>query len=155
MRRLIFFLLLVFCGAFAAFAQKNPIIVPPSLNSPFYDFRYQRAADSTTRKQTETALELLRKRCDNQLIDSDLMRIAHGDSLDLKNAEDALKKEDADIKPVEDEIKKLIKNSKGDPVLFRLPNGPLEMRVEHFFIENERVYFWISFDKLNDPNTCH
>jgi hypothetical protein len=155
MNRFIFSLLLVFCGAFASFAQKNPIVVPPSLHSPFYNFRNQRVGDSATRENTKTALDLLRKKCDNQLMDSDMMIIVHADSTEMISAEDQLKKEDADIKPIEELIKKLIRNSKGDPVLFRSPNGDLGMKVEHYFIENDRVYFWLSFENLNDPNTCH
>src|SRR5580658_478685 len=131
MRTFILSFLLVFCGVFVAFAQKNPIVVSPSLNSPFSDFRDKRVGDSTTRENTKAALELLRERCDNQLMDSDMMIIVYGDSVALKRAEDDLKKDDADIKPIEEAIKKLIKGSKGDPVLFRSPAGPLQMRVEH------------------------
>jgi hypothetical protein len=99
-------------------------------------------------------LEFLRKRCDNQLIDSDMMIIVHGDSLELKRAENELKKDDVNIKPVEEEIKKLIRNSKGDPVLFRSLIGPLQLKVEHYFIQDDRAYFWVSFDDLKDSNNC-
>jgi hypothetical protein len=154
MRRFIFSLLLALYGTFAAFAQKNPTVVPPSLHTPFYEFRNQREGDSTTRENARAALESLRKRCDAQLVDSDIMIITHGDSVDLKRAEDALKKDDADIKPIEEEIKRLIRNSK-DPVVFRAPNGLLIMRVERYFIQDDRVYFRITYEDVSDPNTCH
>jgi hypothetical protein len=154
MRNVFLFFPLFLLGALNGFAQTNPVALPPHLRNPFFEFRQRRVQDSVSRETAKHALELLHKSCRMELIDSDMMIILHDDSVSFQSTDDELKRIDKDIKPVEEAIKRMIRESKGQLVVWRRDGGPGKVLVEIYHIENERVYFTFETEQLKDSKVC-